>query len=996
MADDEVHQGLSAARAHEMMEMAKTQKTGTQLRQTSVKATGLLDNLKSTLIHMADMKRAAKYCKSIDHLQSEAKLPRFVIGVLGDTGTGKSSLINAVLDEERVVPTNCMRACTAVITEISYNTEEDAGKKYRAEIDFLSRAEWTQELLQLHRDILDDNGKISKDTRDESSDAGTAYAIIRSVYPDLTPEELEQTHPTALASRPVLQPVLGQTMTIEEKTCDVFYDKVQAYVDSEENGKSQVPTIAYWPLVRAVRIFLKSKVLSTGVVLVDLPGSRDSNSARAAVAAKYTKECTRLWIIAPITRAVNDRTAKTLLGQHFRQQLKFDGSYSNITFICTKADDVALDEATETLGIRDTIQEMHRRWKEIKPEIEATKKSLKKLEAHKSNLHAEIKVAGNEIDNWHGIYNKAMSGERVFAPFESPRKRKRHTEDEVRKKVKKEVEYSDTEESSDESDEEMPSQQDDHREPLTAEMAGAKLQELKDMKKSLRDEKKEVSREVSKLKSAIADLTAERSKVNMEMHRLCIQGRNKYSREEIQKDFAFGLKELDDELLAEQAQSDGQPPEVADIDYERIGRDLPVYCISSRSYQQLRGRMKKDRRVAGFTTLEETEVPGLQRHTLEFAATVQDGYFKSHLNEICRLLRGIDLFLAGDEATLKMSDAERQEECKFLEKAVGKLRKTLEESVTSCMQDCETSATKVLKRLPKAASKGSAAAVAMAKSWSASPDAGGLRFPTYRATCRRRGVFKGAAGPRDFNEDLLKAMKNIYAQSWDQSFNKRFPELLDNLALTCDRMIGAFQARMKGRRFLTDNTNLVQSILTKHVAAMKETQIHIAKQHKQFAQDHQRGANRMLYPAIEGALRGTYGYCAQVKGGGAFITIRSTMEKEIEKKRATMFYDAASDADSAVHTLLEGLEEMVRRNVTNVINIIEQDYTSLIGTVATEADKRDRKMLAPVMNVFYQELLVALSEPDDDDKGGEEIVIDNNNVDEDEDDDGDGDYHDSE
>ncbi|KAK1854006.1 hypothetical protein CCHR01_03311 [Colletotrichum chrysophilum] len=413
MADDEVHQGLSAARAHEMMEMAKAQKTGTQLRQTSVKATGLLDNLKSTLIHMADMKRAAKYCKSIDHLQSEAKLPRFVIGVLGDTD--------------------------------SYNTEEDAGKKYRAKIDFLSRAEWTQELLQLHRDILDDNGKISKDTRDESSDAGTAYAIIRSVYPDLTPEELEQTHPTALASRPVLQPVLGKTMTIEEKTCDVFYDKVQAYVDSEDNGNSQVPTIAYWPLVRAVRIFLKSKVLSTGVVLVDLPGSRDSNSARAAVAAKYTKECTRLSIIAPITRAINDRTAKTLLGQHFRQQLKFDGSYSNITFICTKADDVALDEAAETLGIRDTIQEMHRRWKEIKPEINATKKNLKKLEAHKSNLHAEISVAGNEIDNWHGIYNKATSGERVFAPFESPRKRKRHTEDEVRKKVKKEVEYSDTE-----------------------------------------------------------------------------------------------------------------------------------------------------------------------------------------------------------------------------------------------------------------------------------------------------------------------------------------------------------------------------------------------------------------------------------------------------------------------------------------------------------------------------------------------------------------------
>ena len=32
-----------------------------------------------------------------------------VLGVVGNTGAGKSSVINAMLDEERLLPTNCVR-----------------------------------------------------------------------------------------------------------------------------------------------------------------------------------------------------------------------------------------------------------------------------------------------------------------------------------------------------------------------------------------------------------------------------------------------------------------------------------------------------------------------------------------------------------------------------------------------------------------------------------------------------------------------------------------------------------------------------------------------------------------------------------------------------------------------------------------------------------------------------------------------------------------------
>ncbi|KAF0323181.1 tat pathway signal sequence [Colletotrichum asianum] len=993
MADDEVHQGMSVAiRAQEALDTARAEATGTELRKISTKTTGLLDTLKQTLSSMADMKRSAKYCESIDKLQSEAELPRFVIGVLGDTGTGKSSLINAVLDEERVVPTNCMRACTAVITEISWNTSNDDSKKYRAEIHFLSQAEWSTEVTALHRDILGNNGNLSEDIRVADSEAQNAYTVLKAVYPTHTDQQLVNADPYVLANFSKIREVIGTVQVVEEKGSDNFYKKIQSFVDSEEKGKGQDTTMAYWPLIKSVRVFLKSEVLSTGVVLVDLPGGRDANAARAAVAANYIKECTRLWVVAPITRAVDDKTAKNLMGHNFKQQLKYDDSYWSITFICTKADDIAVDEAAETLGLRDYILGEEGVEKNMKSRIDALRKDLKKLESKKADLQAQYQIASNDVETWQGICLQAANDGRAFAPFESPNKRKRQAANDARKKLKTDDESSGTEEiSSDESDDEAPSQEDDLRKPLSAEEANAKLQELKVAKKTLKEEKKQTISRIKDHKATIKNLTGQRLKIKTERYARCIQGRNEYSRREIQKDFAAGIKELDDELLAEgqEQQEDTERPS-----YEEIGRALPVFCISSRAFQQLRGRMKRDKRVPGFTSLDETEVPALRKHTLEQAAAMQDSWFKHQLSEVCRFLRGMDLFLAGDDAFLKLSDAEKKEEYEFLEKGLAKLGKAVGDSITNSMVECQEAVDAVLQRMPQAAANASARALATAKGWGAHHNAGGLRYNTYKATCRRRGVFRGAAGSRDFNEDLLRPMKNATANLWDRAFNNRIPEILDSLARSSTLMIHAFHGNMRGRRFMTENTEMAHEILSKHIGALNETLVLANQHHKLLARDKQRNANRGFYPAVEGALRDTYLECAQVRGIGAFNEMKELMEEEVKAQRASVFHDAANEADDAVNNLLSELEVAVRHDLHLNINTMRQDYTGLVGAVATEADNRDRKMLIPIMMGFYQALLMTLTEPDNNDNC-DENVVDNDERGTDDGEDSDGSYHDS-
>ena len=49
---------------------------------------------------------------------------------------------------------------------------------------------------------------------------------------------------------------------------------------------------------------------------VDAPGVRDDNSVRDAVVKKYLKDSDSIWIVANIKRAVDDRTAKEMLGKH--------------------------------------------------------------------------------------------------------------------------------------------------------------------------------------------------------------------------------------------------------------------------------------------------------------------------------------------------------------------------------------------------------------------------------------------------------------------------------------------------------------------------------------------------------------------------------------------------------------------------------------------------------------------------------------------------------
>lgn len=65
----------------------------------------LLESLKAPLNSALGADTHAKqWLEAIQQLQDKAKPTRTVVGVVGNTGAGKSSVINAILDEEKYAP----------------------------------------------------------------------------------------------------------------------------------------------------------------------------------------------------------------------------------------------------------------------------------------------------------------------------------------------------------------------------------------------------------------------------------------------------------------------------------------------------------------------------------------------------------------------------------------------------------------------------------------------------------------------------------------------------------------------------------------------------------------------------------------------------------------------------------------------------------------------------------------------------------------------------
>ncbi|KAI7199100.1 hypothetical protein D0869_07257 [Hortaea werneckii] len=907
-----------------------TQETVPERLEVGVQA-GLkvLKELSEPLKQLTDSGDATAWLAQIEEVRKLAVRNQTVVGVVGNTGAGKSSVINAILDEERLVPTNCMRACTAVVTELSYNHSNSEASRYRAEIQFIEPEEWRKELKILFDEVFDENGTITREISNPDSQAGIAYAKIRAVYHRHTKEMLANSTIDSLMRAKSVTDVLGTTRRINEKEPHDFYRRLQNYVDSKEKGTEKLDKngnkitnpkreFEFWPLIKVVKIYTKADALSTGAVIVDLPGVHDSNAARAAVAENYMKQCTGLWILAPINRAVDDKAAKTLLGDTFKRQLKYDGTYNAVTFICSKTDDISRTEATDSLGIGEEMEELDEKLEQVSRQKRTLQKHLQEFEAQKKD-HADVADQVDEqLETFEDLLERAKEGETVLPPKQEAKKRKRDCKrsSTSRKKRRSHSISSDSDandQSSDpdfdddsaaDSNDEADDTDETDREPLTVDRIEAKLDEMRKLKKECRQNRQQIEQKVRDIRKQMAPLKAEEAAIDAKQSALCIAGRNAYSRDAIRNDFAAGIRELDQENAEEEDPEHFNPEE--DLrDYDEVARNLPVFCVSSRAYQKLSGRLKKDKDVPGFEDVQQTEMPQLQAHCKKLTENGRQASCRRFLNSLTQLLTSMALW-ASDDNTIEDAEATLREQ--------------------------------VFDKFAPAVDSAEANALSTADGWGAHRNDGGLHFMTYRATVRRSGVYQGAAGLRDFNQELIQPVYKQLASAWEKAFQRRLPHILQSFTKTGSAMLKKFHAavadrcRQQGQSIA--RIGMLKTQLGAYDAIVKDMASNMIRQ----INDGQRDINREFTPVICQAMSPAYDVTAAESGPGCYMRMKNAMHHHVDDNRRVMFDNATKQVQKSIMRLCEKVREQMLNDADQVYLHMQNDYMSVIGGVRVDTN----------------------------------------------------------
>lgn len=637
-----------------------------------------------------DGKEAARWIGRFGMLKRKLKQTRTVVGILGNTGAGKSTLINALLDEENIIPTNCMRACTAVPTGICYNHDDNHSQPYRGEAEFISEEDWQKEVGLLLAELVDPTKKLSKDYLQSDTGAGIAYAKIKAVYPHLSNDKLAKSSVKDLMEDAAVMDVLGTVRSHKRSKASNLKSDLQIYVDSAErhgaDGHANT-AMAYWPLIKLVRIYLKSKMLSTGTVLVDLPGVQDSNAARSAVAERFRAECSSAWIVSPINRAVDDKAAKHLLGTSFKLQLTMDGNYSNVTYICSKTDEISVREVADKLDSDGAIQSL---W----TKEEECRRNLSKLKRERQGLVEER----DELDE--------MRDE-----IEALRSKKRKLVD------------CDTD-----------GQQPESQGVCSSDAVDAADGNAEEQAALLRNESVRIRKRLKELTTQMSSLQMDCTNLKTEATARCVEARNKYSMNAIRSDFAEGVREMVEDAETQEAEG---TQSTAEPDYAQIAQSLPVFCVSSRGYQCLLGR-SKDSAIEGYRAPADTQIPQLQEHAMRLGELELATTRKVFLADLARLLRSLLLWASGGETGTSIWSDDDFSRVTALDTRIGTLRVELDNLIKTASTGIRTGVeTDLLEPISPMCMKVAHKLPDIASGWPENGNSAGrpLRLATYRSIC---------------------------------------------------------------------------------------------------------------------------------------------------------------------------------------------------------------------------------------------------------------------
>ncbi|KAK5710098.1 hypothetical protein LTR17_019160 [Elasticomyces elasticus] len=367
-------------------------------------ARGYDDNVTRTMGNKVKDLRSARLAQS-DELR---------VGMLGDTGVGKSALANRLCNKVGITKeVDSGKSGTSVITELASSTVEQA-EPIRAVVYYTSNSKIETQVTQYVKDCFhwhaldtDDQTLDSQELDQLSMDYRTAIIFFSTVLcgsADFSTKEA--TEAFFASARPEMQTAIISSLkqrvqdyvdSLKKKegativagnSMDEVDDKLRTYRGPVKNQPGVAgPVPSPWPLVRKIRIHLSARILRSGLVLADMPGTSDTNRSRSQIGIEYITECGVIIVVHPIKR-MQDQDS---LWANVQRCIRGGKQYETI-LVCTYIDDMnhELEQEEISSGDRATINALKSREEELQEDIQ-------ELEYDRDGLDQDDKASRDRI-----------------------------------------------------------------------------------------------------------------------------------------------------------------------------------------------------------------------------------------------------------------------------------------------------------------------------------------------------------------------------------------------------------------------------------------------------------------------------------------------------------------------------------------------------------------------------------------------------------------------
>ncbi|KAK4550660.1 hypothetical protein LTR36_000239 [Oleoguttula mirabilis] len=345
---------------------------------------------------------------AVDRLQAlasdAATVPeprREMIGLLGDTGAGKSSFTNSFTDIPNMAKAlDAGQSCTYVVTlytkaspsqkldfsaEIEYFDLETIGRLLSDSLDdwqawrFDADPTWSEDLKQQHQ-------------RRAMTCLSTFRAVFRTLDAFKTSQSAEKRLDAIVRKDIERAEEIKMFVTNAKKELDKkaqrdgkYFDYWEADTQGElrditdpllsEVSNYEEPTL--WPLVKKVTWGVRGSRILDRFTVADMAGISDTNQVRVNATYEHIEQCNHVWCVSRAGRIVSDLVVDGLLG---RYGVPFDG---NVAVIATKSDENVDHELAQDMRRRgyDLGQ-----YDQLKKAVLAVGKQLKDTKARKAKL----------------------------------------------------------------------------------------------------------------------------------------------------------------------------------------------------------------------------------------------------------------------------------------------------------------------------------------------------------------------------------------------------------------------------------------------------------------------------------------------------------------------------------------------------------------------------------------------------------------------------------